>query len=142
MIRTNIMLHHSLTADGKTVSWKAIEEYHRKTMGWRDIGYHAGVELEQDQVNAHLGRDWTQQAAACPQGLMNLRALHVCIVGNYDLIEPSSEHLRVLVERVLLPWMHLFGITADHIVGHRDFNPDKSCPGHLFDIEKVKGMCR
>jgi hypothetical protein len=138
------MVHHSLTKDSGTVSWAAIERFHVETNGWADVGYHAGVEqVDLDgQVQAMLGRDWTQVAAACPQGEMNRRALHVCVVGNYDLVKPSAEHLRVLVERVLLPWMHLFGIPAERIVGHRDYNSEKACPGTLFDLSALRRMVR
>lgn len=142
MTRTHIMVHHSLTKDGSTVSWKAIERFHVETNGWNDIGYHAGVELTNDGVVSMLGRDWTKQAAACPQGLMNVRALHVCVVGDYDLIAPSDEHLWVLVGRVIMPWMHLFNIPAENIVGHHDFNPEKSCPGKFFSLEKVRSLVR
>jgi len=163
-MRTRIMLHHSFTKDSKTVSWDDITRFHTsyrhngdiitaqeyadmKALGyaglekpWADVGYHAGVEDTGDSVEAFLGRDWLKDAAACPQGNMNSRALHVCIIGNYDLVAPSDEHLRVLVKRVIQPWQRLFGIDADGIVGHRDYNPAKSCPGALFDIDKVRRM--
>jgi N-acetylmuramoyl-L-alanine amidase len=144
VIRTHIMVHHSLTKDSGTVSWAAIQRYHVETMGWADVSYHAGVELvnPEGEVEAFLGRDWTQQAAACPQGEMNRRALHVCVVGNYDLVAPSDEHLRVLVKRVLLPWMNLFGIGVDRIVGHRDYNASKTCPGTLFSLDNLRRMVR
>lgn len=148
MTKTHIMLHHSLTKDGGAVSWSAIEKYHREHEGWRDIGYHAGVECVTDNADlaayrfqALYGRGVLEQAAACPQALMNVKALHVCCVGNFDVEEPPRGLLLVLVNRILLPWMLQFGIAPDRIVGHRDFNEDKSCPGRLFDIDAVRRMC-
>lgn len=149
MTRKFIMLHHSLTADSGTVSWAAIEKYHRETNGWLDIGYHAGIELVADQATfgaaayqALLGRPENAHAAACPQGEMNSLALHVCCVGNFDLAPPPLALLERLVSRVILPWMSEYGITPERIVGHRDYNPHKTCPGTRFDLDVLRRMVR
>ena len=134
------MVHHSLTKDGATVSWKAIEEYHKVTNGWEDIGYHAGVELINDKYYALMGRDLSKRAAAVKEEDMNGRAFHVCLVGDFDLMPPTKEQLNVLIQRVIHPWMYQFGIRSQNVRGHRDFAPYKSCPGKLFDMDQLRGM--
>lgn len=161
-----IMVHHSATPDGATTSsWSAIERFHTsyrhngdiitqagyyalKAQGasglvlpWEDIGYHAGVERETGII-AHLGRAWDVDAAACPEAGMNGYALHVCVVGDYDAAAPDDELLRVLVKRVVGPWSRMYGIPVERIVGHRDYNPAKTCPGRLFDLDRVRRLVR
>ena len=151
MTRQFIMVHHSLTKDSGTVSWWAIEKYHREDPKhlWRDIGYHAGVELVTAdpglvgyEYQALLGRPESAVAAACPQGGMNELALHVCCVGNFDLAPPPPGLVRCLVRRVLLPWMSEYGIPPERIVRHHDFNPAKSCPGTQWDMGLLRRMVR
>ena len=141
------MVHHSLTKDSETVSWGAIERYHIETNRWRNIGYHAGVELVGSPSSlgryayqALIGRPLHSHAAACPQGGMNELALHVCCVGNFDLAPPSDELLRVLIRRVLLPWMFEFSVPPSRVVGHHDYNPEKTCPGTKFDLARLRAM--
>jgi hypothetical protein len=136
--RSFIMLHHSLTPDGISVSWGAIRRYHVETMGWRDIGYHMGVELVGDHLEALVGRPEDEDAAACSQDQMNRLALHVCVVGNFDLVPPSDELLQYLARYVVAPWMLRHNIPPERIVGHNDYATYKSCPGKLFDIERFR----
>lgn len=137
---THIIVHHSLTKDGDTVSWGAIQDYHVKDQGWDDIGYHAGVEKINGRVYAMIGRGEQYVAAAVKEANMNTLALHVCVVGNFDLEPPTQEVLTTLVNRVIKPWMKEYKIPTTRIKGHRDFASYKSCPGTKFDLDVVRKM--
>lgn len=141
-MKSIIMLHHSLTKDSETVSWGAIRRFHTETQGWKDIGYHYGVELVGDQYEALVGRPENQVAAACKEGGMNTLAIHICCVGNYDLVAPPLAMLERLRDSLLRPIMERHHITPDHILGHRDFAPYKTCPGTMFDLDVVRKMVR
>jgi N-acetylmuramoyl-L-alanine amidase len=132
---TKLMLHHSLTSDGKTVSVPAIRRYHIQQMGMVMEGYHGFVELAGDDYEAILGRplNWMDaeghRGAACPQGDMNKIAIHICLIGNFDMQPPPPRQLEVFREKFWLPWADMFGLTPADIVFHREFAPWKSCPG-------------
>jgi hypothetical protein len=138
--RTHIVLHHSLTKDGETVSWQAIRKYHTETQGWSDIGYHYGVELVNDEHEVLVGRPEHLAAAAVKENDMNRLGIHVCLVGNFDIAPPSEAMLQVAVGRILRPLMVRYGIAADGIVGHHLYAPYKSCPGTQFDIPLVRRL--
>jgi hypothetical protein len=148
--KTHIVIHHSLTEDSGTVSAAAIQRYHMEVQGWRDVGYHAFVELVGDPAKlgrayayqALLGRPADEPAAAVKEGGMNVQGLHLCLVGNFDLAAPSEDMLQVAAHRVVIPWMRTWGIPAESIVGHHDFAPYKSCPGTLFDLEQLRRLVR
>jgi hypothetical protein len=50
-----IILHHSATADGPTVSWGAIRRFHVVECAWGAIGYHYGIELVGDYYEVLIG---------------------------------------------------------------------------------------
>ena len=156
MRREYIVIHHSLTKDGETVSWAAIERYHVRVNRWRDIGYHAGVELVagpemgEYAYQGLIGRAEDDFAAACPEAHMNQIGLHLCLVGNFDLTPPPKAMLVRAAVRFIIPWMRRYDISPERVIGHRDaglmagFDWEKgqykSCPGTQFDLDLLRGM--
>jgi N-acetylmuramoyl-L-alanine amidase len=141
MIPEYVMLHHSLTKDGDTVSWPAIRRYHKDVKGWRDIGYHFGIERVTSgglpSWEILVGRHWTQRGAHCPQGAMNRKAVAICIVGNFDLIPVPDGQWQAATQFVAF-LLRRFELTPSRIVGHREYNSAKTCPGTQFNLDKFR----
>jgi N-acetylmuramoyl-L-alanine amidase len=137
MLASKIILHHSATPDGRTFSWSAIKRYHVETLHWLDVGYHAGIELVDDDWFAIMGRPWDMDGAHT-QG-QNGIALGLCFVGNYDDEEPDEEMLLTGAKVVKL-WRRLYGIPVSAIHKHSEYQ-NKTCPGTMFPFVKFLAMC-
>jgi len=125
---THIIIHHSLTEDGKTVSWDQIRWYHTQTNGWNDIGYNAGIELIGTRYEILIGRMLTKPGAHTVG--MNNSSIGICCVGNFDLAPPPPAQLDLLI-RFTQSMMTIFNIPTGNVRRHADYAP-KSCPGKLF----------
>jgi N-acetyl-anhydromuramyl-L-alanine amidase AmpD len=133
---TRIIIHHSLTKDGATVSWGAIRKYHVETEGWRDIGYHYGIELVGNYYEIFVGRPETEEGAHCKEQGMNHVSIGICMVGNFDedtLPDAAMKQLVRLVRSIMATW----GIPKENIKKHHDYASYKSCPGKLFPWDRL-----
>lgn len=128
---THLIIHHSLTKDSQTVSWDAIRWYHVNTLGWVDVGYHAGVELVGARYEILLGRMLDEVGAHCKEGGMNRTSIGVCMVGNFDLAPPPAGQMDLLV-KFTRSLISIFSIPIGNVRRHSDFANYKSCPGKLF----------
>ena len=128
----SIIIHHSLTTDGQTVSWPAIRRYHTQVKCWDDIGYHFGIELIEDNFEILFGRPLHKQGAHTKGH--NSGSIGICVVGNFDKVKPPAGVIRKLCELVLL-MQRAYDIRDSSIYFHRDFASYKTCPGKLFDKE-------
>jgi hypothetical protein len=139
-----LVIHHSLTRDGQTVSWDTIRSYHTRVKGWAECGYQFGVELIGNHHEMLVGRPLLDRAAAATQKNMNRLGVHVCFVGNYDVAPPPPSmlefafpHLASICDALNIP------IDREHVIGHREVAPYKSCPGTQFDldafVERLRG---
>ena len=134
-----IIIHHSLTKDSKTVSWDAIRNYHTKTLGWNDIGYHYGIELVGDHYEVLKGRFDNEQGAHA-RGVNHL-SLGICFVGNFDVtpVPKAQWDLGISLVRSLCDGLN---IPTYRVYGHHWFDQHKSCPGKLFDITAFKAAIK
>lgn len=133
-----IVLHHSDTMDGIQNEWEAIKKYHIIKNGWRDIGYHFGIENIKNKLEYQIGRKLSWNGAHTVG--LNQTHLGICLVGNFDIKEPTPEQYQSLKDLIIVIRKY-FGIKE--VIGHRDAierlknEPMKTCPGEKFDIKKV-----
>jgi N-acetylmuramoyl-L-alanine amidase len=129
-----IILHHSLTKDSDTVSWGAIRNFHKgPENNWPDIGYHFGIEDMRGQTEIVIGRMIDKAGAHCRGH--NSASIGICFIGNFDIIQPPMESWIVGLKLVRF-LMRQYSIKT--IKGHNELDPDKSCPGRLFDLDKFR----
>jgi len=133
-----IVIHHSAsTVD----NYRTIADYHLKEKGWRDAAYHliisnGSTEIPLGFLEATRRYQYLSPSPATKNMYYNLRAIHICVVGNYDkrempvrLQEALADTIRQLQEK--------FGIADDHIFFHRDCS-SSSCPGSFITKEKLQ----
>jgi len=130
-----VIIHHSLTKDGKTVDWDGIKRYHMEEKGWVDIGYHAGVERINGTLTALTGRPLGMPGAHCTG---HNDTIGICIGGNFDLAPPDNETLRYAAALVS-GHLRMFDLPLSSIHKHHDY-AEKSCPGLKFPWNYFIGM--
>jgi hypothetical protein len=75
---------------------------------------------------------------------INKRAIHIAVMGSYDVKIPITRLYEVLAFRLLNPMLKLFNIAPNKIKLHRDVSSDEdlSCPGDFFDHGKLITLVR
>ena len=132
MKRTTIVIHHSAGTDHVTRDWETIKAGHL-AKGWRDIGYHYGIEMIGDEAVILKGRSLDNGGAHCPAGNMNRVGIGICVIGNYQLAAPSPliiNKLSILCK--MLCTEH--NIPPEMILPHKQFKATL-CPGQYFPMK-------
>ena len=103
--------------------------------GWRDIGYHFGIELVGSSYEILMGRMPDVQGAHVSG--QNGDTIGICFVGNYDEIEPPKLMIEKGLE--LVKWLRWnYKILRTDVYPHSEFS-QKTCPGRLFDVPRFVG---
>ena len=136
-----VFIHHSLTKDSGSVSWPAIRNYHVNKLGWREIGYHYGIEMINNQnpqtsyYEILVGR-FEGETGAHTKGY-NSNSIGICLVGNHDDVPISPAKWKLTLQLVMNICLR-YKIPSKNVLAHREVASYKSCPGNLFDIEKFR----
>lgn len=140
-MKSRVVIHHSLTPDGDTLSYPAIRRYHIDQRGWREIAYHLVVERMGGDLYAILGRALDETGAHAPGA--NRDSIGVCIVGNFTRERPDDELLAFAANHVAGFCRELdIEPNTETIVGHRDVTPGRTCPGEAFPMREFVAMVR
>lgn len=147
MIPKRIILHHSLTKDGKTVSLDAMRKWQMGLIGQpdpnkpnynyycqhpdKDIAYHFVIEQINERQEIFVGR-MMNEIGAHTKG-QNHDTLGICFVGNYDIDEVPPEQWNMGIKFVTSLCV-ILKISPSMIYGHHEFNPNKTCPGTKFPV--------
>jgi N-acetyl-anhydromuramyl-L-alanine amidase AmpD len=129
-----IVIHHSATVSGSTRLFRC---FHRVVNGWDDIGYHYVIGNGTDSGDGEVeeGRPATVRGAHAKG--FNYCSVGVCLVGNFEEHDPSTEQLWSL-GRLLKGLMERFHIKREHIILHRDVEGcDTVCPGEHLSLDTV-----
>lgn len=105
-----------------------------------DVNYHYVIEQIRDDYNAILCRPFV---ATCDypdiEENINRKAIHVALLGNYDITIPDKRAYEVLAYRVINPFLKLFSISPARVYLHSELsnNEDEACPGEFFSKSVV-----
>ena len=124
-----IVVHHSLTKDGKTESYNSINKYHIEEMDMDMIGYAFLIEQVGDKVMTIVGRP-VDVLGGHTVGHNDM--IGICVVGNYDKGQEvlSEEKMEALVN-LTKGLMAQFGLSPSQVHRHSEYAP-KTCPGSGF----------
>lgn len=143
MYPKHIILHCSDTEDGDGMDARAIRRYHVEHNGWRDIGYHYVIERVGHVADGGLivtpGRPPMEMGAHCRAGGRNYDSIGVCVVGEFDEIEPST-YLLSEVAQFLALLAFVFSIPAINVHGHREYDSGKTCPGKMWPLDYTRHL--
>ena len=122
---TLLIVHCSATPEGRNFDFEACRTDHIRHRGFKDIGYH--YYLTRDGT-IHRGRPLDTVGAHCQHH--NRHSIGICYEGGLDA-EGRPKDTRTLAQKASLLALlrELKKLFPDAlIVGHRDLNPQKSCP--------------
>jgi hypothetical protein len=118
----------------------AIKKMHL-ARGFSDVGYHALVDMVDNEYAVVLGRPLLTMGAHS-RGF-NRRSLGICFIGNYDIEVPDPEMIRIAVDKFIAPISLAYRIHPDRIIAHRDApRASTVCPGRYFPMDDVKSQVK
>lgn len=132
---TLIIIHCSATREGQSFGFEQCREDHIRHRGFKDIGYHYYITRD---GTVHSGRPLEQVGAHCRNH--NRHSIGICYEGGLDaqgrVADTRTPAQKDSLQRLVAELKERFPRVL--VVGHRDLDPGKGCPGYNVMHE----MCR
>lgn len=124
-----LIVHHSAVRQSTNRNqFDAIKRYHIQTRGWADIGYHWLIEPD-GTLKAGRDENWVGAHARTSGVSMNFRSLGICLVGNFEVDNPTREQINTL-EDILGRLRAKYSIMdRANVLGHQEIPHPTACPG-------------
>lgn len=127
-----IVIHHSATTSGNV---DVFREYHVKTLGWTDIGYHYVLTNGDGGPDGEVqeGRNILFTGAHAPG--RNNDSVGICLVGDFTQGKPTSAQMLALYG-LIKGLMRRYPIAPNRVLAHKEVN-ETDCPGSL-DVATIR----
>ena len=137
------MIHHSATPFGGAARF---DRAHRER-GFDELGYHFvignGTDTADGQVE--VGPRWRAQkyGAHCrsPEDYYNEHGIGICLVGNFDLDQPTPAQTQSL-NRLVKYLSRTYDIPVNRVYTHGGITGMTHCPGKNFDLRALRKAVR
>jgi len=138
-----IVLHHSAS---DVDNYESIRRYHTEQRHLRDAAYHlilsnGRTEVPLGYLEATSRHRYLSYALATRSWDCNLRAIHLCVVGNWEKDE-LPEKLRPALAHALKLLMDRVGVGEEAILFHREDCGRTKCPGKHVTKSAVREWVR
>jgi N-acetylmuramoyl-L-alanine amidase len=127
---TSWVIHHSATSSGDP--W-AFANYHISHHGWAGIAY-AFVIMEDGKIYQTNRIDRRSPHAGNGR---NTDTLGICLVGDFSQQPPPAAQLEAAAW--LIKYLNA-QLGQKPILGHRDVNPARTCPGDSLDLDLIRNL--
>lgn len=118
---TQIIVHHSASIGQRAADYA---RYHVLSKGWPAIGYHFVIETDGTILQTN-----PLTAISYHNSGQNTRSIGICLSGNFQEQQPSSQQLQSL--KKLIRHLRKKMPNALAVYGHRDHGKT-SCPGRFL----------
>lgn len=124
---TLIIIHCSATREGQSFGFEQCREDHIRHRRFKDIGYHYYITRD---GTVHDGRPLEQVGAHCRNH--NRHSIGICYEGGLDaqgrVADTRTPAQKDSLQRLVAELEERFPRAL--VVGHRDLDPRKGCPGY------------
>lgn len=124
---------HTVSKDTDAYQTTKLVKYAFRTYQ-EDLEYHYIVEKNNNEVAISVGKPlFTVSKFPDIPDEFNNNAIHIAILGNYDLDFPDVFLYNSMVYRLLLPFARVFKIKEKDIFFHKELSLDvkQTCPGEF-----------